>query len=191
MRRPPITAALASQVAAEAAAGEPVETIAARQRLTAYVVETIIEFHGVDNHSPIPKTEPRGCIEPEIDPADLARINRLTAVGYSPRKIHKLLGVRLEIVKRLVFKFRLLSELSQGCTLKNATAHLGITQKRARAILSELPYLGPKSKLRKGERYVTEPTRCPTCKAPLLVAPCRACRIKALIAIGERTWKDD
>ncbi|MDY0169423.1 MAG: hypothetical protein RBS80_22965 [Thermoguttaceae bacterium] len=76
-----------------------------------------------------------------------------------------------------------------GHSLAEVADELGMRQKDIRRAL-ERPHFGAILNLRKGERYVTGPTRCPICDAPLTIVPCRACRIRELIQSGARVWLD-
>ncbi len=80
--------------------------------------------------------------------------------------------------------------LGAGRSLADVAEELGLRPKMIRAALKN-PRFGARLSLRKDERYVTRPTRCPICKAPLRIVPCRACRIRDLIRRGQKVWRDE
>ncbi len=170
-----ITARLAARIANEAAAGMTVELLAERHGLTAYVIERIVA-HNAPGATPPPRPPrrrytPRAASTRALDPADQARIARMLKAGATIMEICEETGLRKQIVRPLAVH----ALFDAGRRASTVARRLGITVRVARRLRAKRLFFGPKEALRPGERYVTRPTRCAVCDAPLLILPCRAC----------------
>ncbi len=159
--RPVITEALAFAVARRHHAGEPAAALAAEFRLAEWVVRLIVDAH-----------------PPDAEPANRPEALRPRAAGVEPA-LDPADVARCRRLKR------------EGKSIDEIAGVLGLHQTLVRAALRKKPRFGPKESLRRGERYVTKPTVCPTCQMPLRIVPCRACRIREMIRRGEKTWPEE
>lgn len=118
----------------------------------------------------------------EAHPPDTCRAHEAAPRRSAPRSATHTDATDLARIARL---------LAQGLDLAAVAKAIDRPVATVARILEGNNFLGSKHALRKGERYVTEPTRCPICRAPLAIWPCRTCKIRALIAAGEKTWPDE
>lgn len=159
--RPTITETLAFQIARRHHAGELTAALAAKYRLEEWVIRLIVEAH-----------------PPDAEPAHRREARHPRVAGVEPA-IDPADVARCRRLKR------------EGKSIDEIAEILGMRQPLVKATLRKKPRFGPKESLRPGERYVTEPTVCPTCLMPLRIVPCRACRIREMIRRGQKTWNDD
>jgi len=149
MDRRLITAAVAEEADRLLAQGEDHATIAARLRITEYVVGLMAENRENDDQRPPARSTQRFPHRKNfVDAVTVRRIQRMLDVGWlNHTQIAREAGVSLNFVTKVV----------QGERLPIST---------------EGPVLD------EGERFLPAPIRCSVCRGLISIVPCRACRTR-------------
>jgi len=148
MDRKLITAAVAEETDRLLAQGEDHVTIAARLKITEYVVGLMAENRENDDERSPPARSARRFPpwQKSVDAVTVRRMRRMIDIGWlNHTQIAREAGVSLNFVTK-------------------------VAQGERPPISTERPVLD------KGERFLPAPIRCSVCRARISIVPCRACR---------------
>jgi len=149
MDRRLITAAVAEEADRLLAQGEDHTVIAARLRITEYVVGLMAENReNDDQRPPAPSAQRFPHRKNFVDAVTVRRIQRMLDVGWLNHT---------QIAREASVSSNFVTKVAQGERLPISTEH---------------PVLD------KGERFLPAPIRCSVCRGMISIVPCRACQTR-------------